>query len=718
MTSRRLIAITCTVLVLAQSLAGSPSLAGAQLLLEEKIDPALRTRMQADPLAVLPVIVEMQHPAAPFAPTPNLDRANEGLGLLRRYGVAVGALSLIGSAAGFADASGINALSLVPTVAYIHHDATVGPLTGAAEAPPAAPNEIPPPPTMPPLPTVAPPPTATPVPTPVPSPSPTSAPTPSPTATPTTEPTAAPTPAPTATPAPEPTTTPAPEPTATPTPQPTAMPTSAPTVAPTAEPTGTPAPTASPEVAPQSQPSASPTQSSSVYPTVVGADEAARQGATGRGVTVAILDSGVARDADLGNRILASVNFADERLTQDPGGHGTHVAGIVAGSGARSDGEFVGIAPEANIVDVRVLSSTGGGRISSVVRGIEWVIAHRSVYNIRVMNLSLGAPVTASYRTDPLSAAAEIAWQRGIVVVAASGNGGPRRDTVVSPGIDPYVITVGATDDGGTTSSGDDVLAFFSAWGTAESNPKPDLVAPGRRIVSLRAVGSFMDTLFPDRVVTAANGSTYLRLSGTSMSTPIVSGAVALLLEQRPDLSPDQVKALLVSTAQQYGQDTASTNDAAADGSGLLDIAGAMRVSTPSAPSGDIATAGAVVGGAIASEPVASALQEVATPQVEDLPRANRALRPADPVARALYPFLHGTPLRWRDLAHGGIAWETLDWESVAWDSVAWDNYEWDSVAWDSVAWDSVAWDSVAWDSVAWDSVAWDSVAWDSVAWD
>src|SRR5207245_2356898 len=192
----------------------------------------------------------------------------------------------------------------------------------------------------------------------------------------------------------------------------------------------------------------------------------------------------------------------------------------------------------ANIVDVRVLGRTGSGRISSVALGIEWVIAHRSTYNIRIISLSFGAPAVVSYRTDPMSAAIEIAWRLGLVVVAASGNGGPGRDTVVSPGIDPYAITVGASDDQGTVSRRDDTLAWFSAWGTADSNAKPDLVAPGRRIVSIRVPGSALDMLFPNRVVTARNGSTYMRLSGTSMATPVVSGAAALLLERQPNLSP------------------------------------------------------------------------------------------------------------------------------------------------------------------------------------
>src|SRR5688572_26307223 len=186
MRNRRLVAVTCTLLVIAQLFSGATHRALAEVLPDEKIDPALRIRMQADPLAVLPVIVEMHHPAAPFAPAPNLDRANEALGLLRQYGIPVGALSLLGSAAGFANASGVGALSLLPTVAYIHHDATVGPLSGEAEAPPAARAEIPPPPTLPPPPPI---PTVVPTASPTPTPEPTANPTPTPTAAPTPEPT-------------------------------------------------------------------------------------------------------------------------------------------------------------------------------------------------------------------------------------------------------------------------------------------------------------------------------------------------------------------------------------------------------------------------------------------------------------------------------------------------------------------------------------------------
>ncbi|HYL54506.1 MAG TPA: S8 family peptidase [Gemmatimonadales bacterium] len=556
--------------------------AGTQSLNANKIDPALLALMQADPQKLLPVIVEMQQALPPFSGAPNVDRALEALDLLRFNGVPAVALSLIDGAAGFANAAGIDALSLVPTVAFIHLDATVGPQPNAAPpVPPATANEA-----------------------------------------------------------------------------------------------------------------------SSVYPQVVRANKVWQQGITGGGVTVAILDSGIAADADLvqpQNRILASVNFADQRLTSDPGGHGTHIAGIVAGNGTNSGGQFVGIAPQANVVDVRVLGNTGSGRISSVIRGIEWVLAHRTAYNIRVINLSFGAPANLPYRADPMSTAVEIAWRRGLVVVAASGNGGPQRDTVVTPGIDPYVITVGATDDRGTIGRGDDLLAWFSAWGSPDSNAKPDLVAPGRRIVSLRVPGSALDTLFPDRVVVAQNGATYFRLTGTSMATAVVSGAAALLLQGRPNLTPDQVKALLVGTTQQFGQDSGQVlPDPIADGSGLLNAYAAVNAAAPgaSAPGGSL---------------LFGTLQAVAS-----VACVNQGLRPADGFASALYPVLFGSPLNWNDPLLGGIYWPLLTWDTLTWNSIAWDNFAWDSVAWDSIAWDSIAWDSIAWDSVAWDSIAWDSIAWDA----
>jgi serine protease AprX len=333
----------------------------------------------------------------------------------------------------------------------------------------------------------------------------------------------------------------------------------------------------------------------------------------------------------------------------------------------------VGVAPGANLVDVRVLDGNGNGRASSVLLGIQWAIDHRDQYNVRVINLSLGAPPRANYRLDPLAAGVEMAWLRGLVVVAASGN---TAGVVDSPGADPYVITVGATDDRQTAVVGDDLMGTFSGSGTpAGSTPKPELVAPGRKIVAIRAPGSSLDQLLPDHVMRAANGSSYFRLTGTSMSTAVVSGVVALLLERQPGLRPDQVKAVLLGTSRPFGQTSGSTPPPAAIGAGLADAYLAAN-SGPRALS-------------------------------------NRGLRPADAVAGTLYPALYGQPLHWKNGLLGGLLWNLLTWSTLSWDNVAWDNLAWDNIAWDNLAWDNLAWDNLAWDNLAWDNLAWDNLAWD-----
>jgi serine protease AprX len=426
-----------------------------------------------------------------------------------------------------------------------------------------------------------------------------------------------------------------------------------------------------------------PGQFTSLYPREVRATQVWQQGGSGRGVTVAVLDSGIASNPDLGTRIQAEVSFAGPYDPQrpDPGGHGTHIAGTIAGDGTSSAGQYVGMAPHAGLVSVQVLDRNGNGRISSVVRGIEWAIAHQAEFNIRVLNLSFGARVLgASYRTDPLAAAVEIAWKHGIVVVAAAGNSGPSSGTVESPGVDPYVITVGATDDQATLSLSDDMLAWFSAWGMpTDSSPKPDLLADGRRIVSLRVPGSSIDMLLPDHVVTANNGSTYTRLTGTSMATAVVSGAVALMLERQPLLKPDQVKQILVQTTQAFGQ-SATAPPAGSAGAGLLDAYAA----TSSAARGS----------------------------------ANQGLRVANGLARTLYPILFGQPLVWNSTTYLGTDWSLFTWLTLPWTSVAWDNIAWDNIAWDNIAWDNIAWDQTAWDNIAWDNIAWDNTEWNNIAWD
>jgi serine protease AprX len=285
------------------------------------------------------------------------------------------------------------------------------------------------------------------------------------------------------------------------------------------------------------------------YADVVGADYIWQQGITGKGITVAMVDSGLAKypaflkdsTGRLDNRIIGWVDLVDGRKAPyDGSGHGTHVAGVIANSQVGADGEWNGIAPDVNLVSVRVLEEDGSSTFSRVIQGIEWVIDHRAEYDIRVLNLSLVGPVLAPYWADPLNQAVTRAWAEGIVVVAAAGNNGPDPLTISVPGNNPYVITVGAFTDNYTPEdwSDDYVTPFSSAGPTLDAFVKPDLVAPGGHIVSTMLPNSYLGKLFHDQRV----GSAYYSLAGTSQAAAVVSGIAALILEAHPELTPDQVK--------------------------------------------------------------------------------------------------------------------------------------------------------------------------------
>ena len=290
-------------------------------------------------------------------------------------------------------------------------------------------------------------------------------------------------------------------------------------------------------------------------------------GLDGKGIGVAVIDSGIDEHPDLnsgGKRVKFSASFLpSEKDGSDGYGHGTHVAGIIAGNGhsSQSGGGTVqvrGIAPGAHLVSLRVLDRNGEGTDSAVIRAIEKAIELKGLYNIRVLNLSIGRPVYEACATDPLCRAVERAWQAGIVVVAAAGNDG-RDDrfgtkgygTITAPGNSPRVITVGAMNTVGTPSRADDKMATYSSKGptAVDHIVKPDLVAPGNGVVSLLSKGSKLSETYPDNVVprwmfgNAGNATSgYFQLSGTSMSAAVVSGAVALMLQQNPQLTPDLVK--------------------------------------------------------------------------------------------------------------------------------------------------------------------------------
>ncbi len=296
-----------------------------------------------------------------------------------------------------------------------------------------------------------------------------------------------------------------------------------------------------------------------------GADALAPTGITGKGVGVAVLDTGIAPLPDFGNRLVAGADFSgDGNALQDGYGHGTFVAGLIAGDGSSSDGAYAGEATGAKLVSVKVAGATGMTDVSRVIQGISWVIANRAAYGIKVLNLSLGQVPWGPTQLNPLDQAVEAAWRAGITVVTSAGNTGPDAGTITAPGDDPMVITVGALDDNGTAAPDDDSIAGFSGAGPTAANGwlKPDLVAAGKSVVSLRAPGSFIAQTYPSAVVGGAN----FVGSGTSFSAAIVSGAAALVAQQNPNAAPDEIKARLLATVT-----PGPTGDATLEGHGDLD---------------------------------------------------------------------------------------------------------------------------------------------------
>jgi serine protease AprX len=306
----------------------------------------------------------------------------------------------------------------------------------------------------------------------------------------------------------------------------------------------------------------------------------------GAGVTIAQMDTGVARRSELPG-LVASVDLVgtyDSSFAPtgsvDPHGHGTHVAGIMVGNGMRSeDGRLAGIAPQASLVSIRVLNGQGQGSTSGMLAGLQWVLEHKDAFGIRVLNLSLGHPVYEPPDDDPLVQAVEELWDAGIVVVCSAGNAG--RDghgTISSPCNSRKVITVGALNDRKSDGFEDDTVATYSSRGPTRFNlvAKPDLLAPGNKIWSTRSNGSTLDLQFPlSRIagdLTRPWEVSYFELSGTSMAAPMVAGAAALLLEKDPSLNPATVKARLLLSARK-----AAVGDPFATGAGALDVVAALN---------------------------------------------------------------------------------------------------------------------------------------------
>ena len=481
-------------------------------------------------------------------------------------------------------------------------------------------------------------------------------------------------------------------------------------------------------------------------------------GYTGAGIGVAILDSGVTAwhddltvAAGQGQRVVHFADFVNGRTQPyDDFGHGTHVAGTVAGNGFDTYGTRNAIAPGANIIALKVLDGEGHGTISMIIAAIDYAIAHKDALNIRVMNLSLGSGITESYRTDPLTLAAKRAVDAGIVVVAAAGNlgkaanGRPQYGAITSPGNAPWVLTVGASSHNGTVLRQDDTIASFSSRGPTmiDYEAKPDLVAPGFGTIALSDPTSRFYTSKASFLLGGLRQTAYapyLTLSGTSMAAPVVAGTVALMLQANPSLTPNLVKAILQFTAQEY-----PGYDALTQGTGFLNARGAVvlaeyfRTSGPGTPypsmrgwSRQIFWGNKRMKGGVPA-PGASAWGRDVVWGSKRTPAGQAVVWGDNCLDAACDTMVRGNNAVWGASAAGNIVWGNAYDDNIVWGNAAFDNIVWGNSVRDNIVWGNSNDDNIVWgndcggadcDSVIWGSSGADNIVWgnaegaDNIVW-
>ena len=450
---------------------------------------------------------------------------------------------------------------------------------------------------------------------------------------------------------------------------------------------------------------------------------------TGTGVGVALIDSGVAAVKGLTGtgKVVNGPDLSFESQAAnlrylDTFGHGTHMAGIIAGrdpevvSGKESDPtRFVGVAPGAHIVSVKVASADGATDVSQVLAAIDWVVAHRNDagLNIRVLNLSFGTDSLQDARLDPLSYAVEVAWRKGIVVVVAVGNDGPTRTRVSMPAANPYVIAVGAADPMGTDSRKDDTVATFSTAGSAARHA--DILAPGRSVVSLRDPGSFVDVNYPAGLVASDPYQRFFRGSGTSQSAAMVSGAAALLLQQRPTLTPDQVKRLLMTTNQAM---SAGAGDIYA--TGQIDVKRAFDTATPTyVQTHQPATGRGALEAARGSFHVADPDTGAELTGERDIFGVawNAAAWSANAAGERSWSGGTWNGTQWTGSAWTGTSWTARTWAAGVWTARTWTGGSWAARTWSDAYWTTSGWTAGTWTARTWSARTWAGGTWASAQW-
>jgi serine protease AprX len=442
---------------------------------------------------------------------------------------------------------------------------------------------------------------------------------------------------------------------------------------------------------------------------------------TGAGIGVALIDSGIApvKGLNQAGKVINGPDLSFEsqapNLRQlDTFGHGTHMAGIIAGSDpatATNAGRFEGVAPGANVISLKVASADGATDVSQVIAAIDWVVTHRTDpgLNIRVLNLSFGTDSVQDTALDPLSFAVEAAWRKGIVVVVAIGNEGTSAPRVTMPAANPYVIAVGAADPKGTEQRTDDTAASFSSRGNNARHA--DILAAGASVVSLRAPGSYIDTTYPGARITDADGQLRLfRGSGTSQAAAVVSGSVALLLQHRPTLTPDEVKKLLMQTA-----DPIAGADPVSAGAGQIDIAEAAATKPKDATQKyAVGTGMGTLEGARGTAHVAdSDSGAVLAGELDVFGVAWNAKKWA-PAAKDGKAWTGGT---WNGSAWTGSTFTGTSWAARTWSTTTWTGRTWSGSTWSGRTWSSAVWNGSAWTGRTWSGRTWSGRTWSSAQW-
>jgi serine protease AprX len=419
-------------------------------------------------------------------------------------------------------------------------------------------------------------------------------------------------------------------------------------------------------------------------------------GNRGKGVGIAVIDTGVSSVDGLADRLVHGPDLSGEGSTIDTHGHGTVMAGVAAGSGTHS-----GVAPEATVVAVKVAGRNGAVDVSTMLQAMHWVSAYADQYGIRVLNLSWGTDSTQDPAVDPLNHAVQRLWQQGIVVVVAAGNSGPRAGTITKPADDPMVLTVGAYDDKGDANDRNDTVPAWSSRGpTAAGVAKPDVVAPGRTLVSLRSPGSDIEAANAKALV----GAGHILGSGTSQAAAVVSGLSALVLAQHPTWTPDQVKRVLTSTAAPVA--SAARTD---QGAGRVRLAQALTATPGPATWQDPTATG--LGSLEASR--GSSHVEVLCPEAQE----HTVLRGELDAACAQWDGSRWTGSRWTGDAWTGSRWTGDAWSGSRWTGSRWTGGEWTGSRWTGDDWAGSRWTGSRWTGSRWTGSRWTGSRWTGSRW-